>query len=114
MQQLCLALPLQPGKTQVLKEFVNTITESRWSEYDDFQRRSRVEKVTWCLQRSPHGDQFLIYNEAEDFPTLIREFALSTHPFDTWFRQQALEITGVDFSKFEPKMLPELLLKYGY
>src|SRR5262245_11417157 len=113
MQRLCLAVPVQRGKTQALKEFVRTITESRWGEYEDFQERSRVQKVTWCLQRSPHGDQFLIYNEGEDFARLISEFAASTHPFDVWFRQQALEITGVDFRKFEPSMLPELLLEYG-
>lgn len=114
MQQLCIALPIQPGKTQALREFVKTITESRWNEYEAFQERSRVQKVTWCLQRSPHGDLFLIYNEGEDFAKLISEFAVSTHPFDVWFRQEALGITGVDFSQFEPSRLPELLLKFGY
>ena len=114
MQQLCLALPIQPGKTQALKEWVKTITESRWGEYEDFQRRSRVQRVTWCLQSSPHGDQLLIYNEGDDFPRLISEFAVSTHPFDLWVKQQAQEITGVDMGKFEPSRLPELLLTYGY
>ena len=38
----------------------------------------------------------------------------TTHPFDLWFRQKLIEITGVDFSKFGPSMLPEPLLKYGY
>ena len=114
MQQLCIALPIQPGKTQALKEFVRTITESRWKEYEAFQERSRVQKVTWCLQRSPNGDLFLIYNEGEDFEKLISEFAVSTHPFDVWFREEALGITGVDFSQFEPSRLPELLLKFGY
>jgi len=114
MQQLCIALPVQPDKTQALKDFVRTITESRWREYEEFQQRSRVQKVVWCLQSSPHGDQFLIYNEGEDFVRLISEFAVSTHPFDVWFRQQALEITGVDFSTFEPSRLPVLLLQYGY
>jgi len=114
MEQLCIALPIQPGKTHALKEFVKTLTESRRKEYEDFQKRSRVQKVTWCLQSSPHGDQFLIYNEGEDLPRLISEFAVSTHPFDVWFGQHLLEITGVDFRKFEPSRLPELLLKYGY
>jgi hypothetical protein len=114
MQQLCIALPVQPGKTQVLKDFVKTITDSRWGEYDDFQKRSRVQKVVWFLQSSPHGDQFVIYNEGEDFSRLTSEFAVSTHPFDVWFGQQLQEITGIDFSEFEPAGLPELLLQYGY
>ena len=114
MQQLCLALPMQPGKTQALKEFIKTITESRWTEYEEAQERFRVQKAIWCLQSSPHGDQFLVYNEGEDLARLIREFAVSTYPFDVWFRQKLQEITGVDFSQFEPSRLPELLLKYGH
>ena len=114
MELLCIALPIQPGKTQALREFAKTITESRWKEYEDFQKRSRVQKVSWCLQRSPQGDLFLIYNEGDEFAKLISEFAVSVHPFDVWFRQKALEISGFDFSKFEPSSLPELLLKYGY
>jgi hypothetical protein len=114
VEQLCLALPVQPGKTQALREFVQTITESRWGEYEEAQKRYRVQKAIWCLQRSPHGDQFLAYNEGEDLARLFSEFAVSTNPFDVWFRQNLLEMTGVDFSQFEPSMLPELLLKYGY
>ena len=55
-----------------------------------------------------------IYNEGEDFAKLISEFAVRTHPFDVWFGQNLIEITGVDFSKFQPSMRPELLLKFGY
>ena len=114
MQQLCIALPIQPGKTQALKEFVKTITESRWGEYEDFQHRSRVQKVGWFLQSSPRGDQFLIYNEGEDFARLASDFAVSTHPFDVWFGQQLQEITGVDVRTFGPSWLPEQLVTYGF
>jgi hypothetical protein len=114
MQHLCIALPVQPGKTQVLKEFVKSIKESRWKEYEDFQNRSRVQKVVWFLQSSPHGDQFLIYNGGEDFTRLSREFGASTHPFDLWFGQQLQEITGIDVSTFGPSWLPEELLTYGF
>jgi hypothetical protein len=114
VEQLCLALPVQPGKMQALKEFVQTITESRWAEYEEAQKRYRVQKAIWCLQSSPHGDQFLAYNEGEDLARLFSEFAVSTNHFDVWFRQNLLEITGVDLSKFEPSRLPALLLKYGY
>jgi len=114
VEQLCIALPVQPGKAHALREFVKTITESKWQEYADFQRRSGVQKVTWSLQHSPHGDQFLIYNEGEDFARLSTEFGVSTHPFDVWFGQQLQDITGVEVGKFGPSWLPELLLTYGY
>jgi hypothetical protein len=114
MQQLCIALPIQAGRTQVLKEFVNTLTESQWAEFADFQKRSRVQKVVWFLQSSPHGDQFLIYNGGEDLSRLASDFFASTHPFDLWFGQQLQEITGVDLRKFNASGLPEQLLTYGY
>jgi hypothetical protein len=114
MQHLCIALPIRPGKTQDLKDFVKTLTESRWAEYDDFQKRSRVQKVVWFLQSSPHGDQFLIYNGGEDLSQLASDFFESTHPFDLWFGQQLHEITGVDLRKVQASGLPEQLLTYGY
>jgi hypothetical protein len=114
MQQLCIAFPIQAGKTQALKELVKTITESRWTEYEDFQKRSRVHKVTWFLQSSAHGDQFLIYNEGEDFARLSSEFSESTHAFDVWFGQQLQEITGVDVRAFDASRLPQQLLTFGY
>jgi hypothetical protein len=114
MQQLCIALPIQPGKMQALEDFVNTITESRWTEYEDFQVRSNVQKVAWCLQSLPHGDEFLIYNEGDDFARLVTDFGTSTHPFDVWFRDQLEAITGLDFRTFDASRLPRLLLTYGY
>ena len=113
MQHLGLSLPIRPGKTEALEEFVRTITDSRWSEYDEFQQRYGVRKVVWFLQRSARGDQFVIDNEGADFAKLSSDFAKSTHPFDLWFTQRTLEITGIDVSTFDPSMLPEVLLEYG-
>jgi hypothetical protein len=114
MQHLCIAFPIQPGKTQVLKDFVTTLTDSRSAEFDDFQKRSRVQKVVWFLQSSPRGDQFLIYNGGDDLSRLASDFFASTHPFDLWFGQQLQEITGVDLRQVEASGLPEQLLTYGY
>jgi hypothetical protein len=113
-QHLCIALPIQSGKTQVLKEFVKTLKGSRWSEFQDFQKRSRVQRVVWFVQSSPHGDQFLIYNGGDDLSNLASDFLASTHPFDLWFGRQLQEITGVDFRKLSDSGLPEELLTYGF
>jgi hypothetical protein len=114
MQHLCIALPIQSGKTEVLKEFVKALRESRWNEFDDFQKRSRVQRVVWFVQSSPHGDQFLIYNGGEDLSNLAGDFFASTHPFDLWFGRQLQEITGVDLRKVSASGLPEELLTYGF
>jgi hypothetical protein len=105
---------VQPGKPQALESFVQAITESRWADYEDFQGRSQVRKVAWFLQSSPHGNQFLIYNEGDDFTKLVGDFAASTHPFDVWFEEQLRDITGLDVRTFDPSRLPKLLLTYGY
>jgi hypothetical protein len=110
MQHLGIALPIQPGKAPALRTFVRTITELKWRDYEEFQSRSRVQRVAWFLQGSPQGDQLLIYNEGEDFAKLVSDFGPSTHPFDVWFRQQLQDITGLDFAAFDPSMLPELLV----
>jgi len=114
LEQLSIALPVLPGKTPVLKEFVKSITDSKWEEYSAFQQRYAVHKVTWTLQSTPKGDFFIIYNEAEKgLSELFRQLFTSTHPFDVWARQKLLEITGID-PKALKGPLPEQLLKYGY
>jgi len=72
VEELCIALPVQPGKTQALREFVKTLKDTRWGEYEDLQMSPRVQKVTWSLQSSSHSDQLLIDNEGEDFARLSR------------------------------------------
>ena len=94
--QLCIALPIQPGKTRALGEDTNGF-------------KMGGNTVLPKEVQGSEGDMVPAH-----FASLIREFAASTHPFDVWFRQKLQESTGVDFSKFEPSMLPELLLQYGY
>lgn len=114
LKRFNVALPVLPEKTQALKEFVKTITQSRWEEYSAFQERYHVQKVTWTLQHTQRGDLFVVYNETEkDLGEIVEQIITSTHPFDVWFKEKVIEITGIDPNALKGP-LAEQLLEYGY
>jgi len=56
-----------------------------------------VERV-WH-QTTPQGDLAIVYEEADDLAQGLPRLAASQEPFDVWFKQQVLEIHGVDFNQ---------------
>ncbi len=114
LQQLIFTLPVVPGKTQALKEFIATAMGPKWKEYDASQKRHGIHKETWFLQSTPQGDWIISYAELDDIQKAFGGFAVSTDPFDVWARDQTKEITGIDFSQPPQTPLPEQILKYGY
>jgi len=53
---------------------------------------------------------FVVHFEPEDPVGAFRVLAESTHPFDVWFKQQALEVSGVDLGKRMEGPPPEEIL----
>ena len=69
-----------------------------------------VERV-WH-QTTPQGDLAIVYEEADDLAQGLSRLAASQEPFDVWFKQQVLEMHGVDFNQPLPGPLPELLFDW--
>jgi hypothetical protein len=93
------AMPVLPGKTDVLREFARQFFVARRGEYEEHCRRFAVAYEQWYLQPSPDGDLWLIAFEAPDIGAFYRAFAGSQAPFDVWATERARSITGLDFSK---------------
>jgi hypothetical protein len=58
-----------------------------------------VTKELGWLQQTPEGDLAIVYVEAADLERMFQEMAASTEPYDLWFRQQVLEIHGLDLNQ---------------
>jgi len=97
MNSTALMLPVLPNKREQLFAFANALTGERKDEYVASQ--ATVTAETWYLQPTPMGDFLIVHFEAPDPGGVLGALAESTEPFDVWFRQQAQEITGIDFSK---------------
>jgi hypothetical protein len=85
--------PVLPGKEAALREFIAEL-RSRSAETNDFYRRHGVERETCHLQRCASGDVLLVRTEGDD--SARPDFQQSRRPFDSWFKQQILDLTGVD------------------
>ncbi len=113
MNQICLVLPILPGKTAVARDFMRELEGARKAEYDQSERRIGIGKEVWYLATLPSGDHFVAYMESPDFGQALAMFAQSHDAFDLWFKQRLAEATGVDLNDPPPMQLPELLSSYA-
>jgi hypothetical protein len=92
------AAPVLPGKTEQLRAFARELMGSRKSGYDDLNRRAGVSAEFMHLLPTPDGDLVIVYgvSEGDEPPKAGAEFFDTGIEFDRWFRNQALEITGLD------------------
>jgi len=89
-------VPLLPGKTEAARAFAETMSGPRRAELD--QAQTTVTKESWFLQETPHGDFMIIYYVSPNPEKVHAALAVSEEPFDVWFREQILDLTGIDIS----------------
>src|SRR6266702_8732734 len=75
MDQICLVVPITPGKTQDARDFMRELEEQRKPDYDRSERRIGITKEAWYLVRTPGGDQFVAYMETPDFGQALSLFS---------------------------------------
>jgi hypothetical protein len=109
MAMLALAIPIVPGKTDQWRRFIDQINGPRRAEYIDSRRHLGVRERVF-LQSSPHGDLVLITVEGDDPETAFRFFGAQDDPFINWFREQVLELHGIDLAAPPPGPFPQLVV----
>lgn len=112
MASLACAFPILPGKTEQWQQFSQQMAGPRHSEYLASRKRLGITREVAYLQQTPHGDLAVVYFEAQDIGRVFEGFATSQEPFDVWFREQALEIHGLDLSQPMPGPLPEAIVDW--
>lgn len=89
-------VPLLPGKTDAARAFAHSLMNERQADLDNAQ--VTVTKESWFLQETPHGDFLIVYYHSPNPDKVHAALAVSEEPFDVWFREQILDITGIDIS----------------
>lgn len=110
MPNLALALPCLPGGADKLRQLAEACRGPRRDEFNDFHQRVGLDRESWYLQQTPQGELFVLYLEGDPVGA-IGKLAVSDHPFDVWFREQAKQIHGVDFSQPLPGPPPEMVFE---
>jgi hypothetical protein len=113
MDQICLVLPILPGKSGDARAFQRELDTDRKADYDRSERRIGITKEVWYIASLPNGDQLVAYMESPDFNRALQSFVQSRDAFDQWFKRRLAEVTGVDMDNLPPDMqLPELVSRY--
>ena len=112
MNQICLVIPVMPGKSDDARDFMRELEQER-KDYDQSERRIGITKEVWYLARAPGGDQLVGYMETSDFGKALSLFSASRDEFDMWFKRRLADSTGLDLNNPPPMQLPELLSSYS-
>lgn len=99
MPSQAFAVPILPGKQEAWRDFLHAMREDRRAEYQNSRTRLGISREMVWHQQTPNGDLALIFWEGDDPEQIFQRLAASPEHFDVWFRKQALEIHGLDFSQ---------------
>jgi hypothetical protein len=103
-------MPVSAGKSDEARTFFKQLDHERRAEFDASERRIGITKELWYLAKLPAGDHVIGYMESNDFNHAFQSFVASRDPFDLWFKQQMLAVTGLDLNNPPPNMTPPELL----
>jgi hypothetical protein len=98
MAETIYALPIARDKAQAVRDFVIELLGPRREAFEESWRSKGITREVACLQEMPEGSIVLVYLEADDLEHAFRELAVSDGPFDSWYRDQVLDIYGVDLT----------------
>ena len=113
MATLLLSIPVKPGQTDAARAFTREFSDARLEEFDASERRIGITAESWYLQRTGDTDYLTVYLEGPDLNASITAFSASRDPFDLWFKERVLDLTGVDISgEIAPEAIAETLSDY--
>ena len=113
MDQICLVVPVLPGRTADAKDFMHELEGDRKADYQRSEQRIGIVKEAWYLARAGAGDQLVGYMESPDFRKALAMFSQSRDEFDQWFKPRLADATGLDLNTPPAGPLPELLSSYA-
>ena len=109
MALLAIAIPIPANKIEQWKKFTKELMTTRRSDFVASRKRLGVHERTF-LQHTPHGDMVVVTLEGANPHKSFAEFGQGNDPFTTWFKQQVMEIHGMDLTAPPPGPLPEMIV----
>ena len=101
MKSVALMFPVMPGKEEEGRKFMREVNR-RKQEHTQSRLRLGVTRESVWLQQTPQGSFGILLLEGEDALESNRKFAASKEPYDVWFKEQLVPITGIDWSQPVP------------
>ena len=112
MVVLAFALPILPGKQEAWRRFCQELLESRYWEYEESRQRLGITREVTCFAQTVQGEMAIVYLETDHPEQVFPGLAESDLPFDSWLRQQLLELHGLDVARLPHGLTHELIFTW--
>lgn len=91
------AFPVLPGKEEDIRRLAAEMAGPRRRDAEQFYKSFGIIRESWHYQETPHGPLVIGVTEVDEEPEVkAREYADSIRPFDSWFKDQVRNLTGID------------------
>jgi hypothetical protein len=100
--------PILPGKAEAWRRFMQEMLGSRRQEYEASRRRLGIQTERAWISETRQETIGIIIIETDHLEQALIALATSNHPFDCWFREQLLALQGLDLTRPDPVLLPNL------
>jgi hypothetical protein len=104
--------PILPGKAEAWRRFMQEMLGARRQEYEASRRRLGIRAERAWISETRWRTIGMMIIEADHLEQVLAALAASDHPFDRWFREQVLALQGLDLTRPDPTLLPDLVLAW--
>ena len=101
MPGIILTFPIVAGKVEAWRRFCQELAGSRQQTYEASRRRLGITRERLVLVENAFGATAVTTLEAPDVDRALGQIIASILPFDRWYREQVLELHGINLAGYE-------------
>lgn len=101
MSGIVLTFPILSGKVEAWRRFCQELASSRRKPYEASRQRLGITRERLALVDTAFGATAVTTLEAPNVAQALGQIIASQLPFDTWYREQLLELHGVNLAGYE-------------
>ena len=111
MSGIVLTFPILAGKVEAWRRFCQELSGSRRKTYEASRQRLGITRERLALVDTAFGAMAVTTLEAPNVALALGQIIASVLPFDLWYRNQLLELHGINLAGYEqfaqPTPLPQ-------
>ena len=101
MPGIILTFPIVSGKVEAWRRFCQELAGSRRQMYEASRHQLGITYELLALVETAFGSAAVTTLEAPDVDRALGQIIASPLPFDRWYREQVLELHGINLAGYE-------------
>lgn len=111
MSGIVLVFPILADKVEAWRRFCQELAGSRRQLYEISRQRLGISREQFALVETTYGSTAVTTLEAPNAAQALEQIISSEFPFDMWYREQLLELHGINIFGYEQLVQPAQLLQ---